>query len=396
MEKSKIRVLVLTSIIPTDKISKKKDENDILFVTEDKVNQLNSNIIFNYLFVIPRTNFLFSFLSKKWNSYYSLQKNEYFFSYGRKIFILPQIILPKRSFFRKLYFNFGLFLNKKRLDKIIKELKPTIIHAHNVDNNAFIAKRISNKYKIPYIVTTREAKKIDQTIVNNLKSAKCLISLSKNEGYHNLLNLGIPCKIIPHGIEDFFYIKKSDMLNKLENLQFSKLKLLTVCRLLPYKNVDFVINKLSEIKKDIDFEYQIYGDGPQFEELKLLIEKLGLTNKVILKRRVSSEEVAQVMRASDLFILMSYPETFGRVFIESMASGTPFIGQEKTGIHGLIEDKKDSFFSTPDDFIIHIQNLNADRGYLKQVSIQARKTAENFKWESIAKDLVDIYTLYSK
>src|SRR5690606_20888394 len=106
MEKNKIRVLVLTSIIPTDKISKKKDENDILFVTEDKVNQLNNNIIFNYLFIIPRTNSLFRFLSKKWNSYYSLQKDEYFFSYGRKIFILPQIILPKRSSFRKLYFNF--------------------------------------------------------------------------------------------------------------------------------------------------------------------------------------------------------------------------------------------------------------------------------------------------
>lgn len=396
MEKSKIRVLVLTSIIPTDKISKKKDENDILFVTEDKVNQLNNNIIFNYLFIIPRTNFIFSFLSKKWNSYYSLQKNEYFFSYGRKIFILPQIILPKRSSFRKLYFNFGLFLSKKRLDKIIKELKPTIIHAHNVDNNAFIAKWISKKYKIPYIVTTREAKNIDQIIVNNLKSAKCLISLSKNEEYDNLLHLGIPCKIIPHGIDDTFYIEEVALQNKLENLELKKLKLLTVCRLLPYKHVELIINKLNEIKDKIDFEYRIYGDGPQFIQLKLLIEELGLIDKIVLQGRVSNEEIAQAMRASDLFILMSYPETFGRVFVESMASGTPFIGQEKTGIYGLIEDKKDSFFSTPDDFIKHIQKLNADREYLKKVSIQARKTAEIFKWENVARDLIDIYTLYNK
>src|SRR5690606_3171137 len=104
--------------------------------------------------------------------------------------------------------------------------------------------------------------------------------------YQHLVNLKIPYKIIPHGIDNHFYIKSNEMLAKLNSLDDRKLKLLSVCRLLPYKNIEFVINKLNEIKDKIDFEYNIYGDGSQFEKLKLQIEKLGLSKKIFLHGRV--------------------------------------------------------------------------------------------------------------
>lgn len=60
-------------------------------------------------------------------------------------------------------------------------------------------------------------------------------------------------------------------------------------------------------------------------------------------------EMADVYKGSDIFVLSSENETFGQVFIESMACGLPIIGTKVGGIPEIISDSHNGFLITPDD-----------------------------------------------
>ena len=383
-----IRVLVITSIIPTELIDRKKNENDILFTTEDAIKKQRNNIKFQYLFTVPKTGFLLSFLSSKWKAYYKLEKQGFFYSRERKIIVFPQIILPVRLALRKLYFGVGLYFYRHYLDRILRDFNPTIIHAQNVDSNAFIARWIKRKYGIPYIITLRESRNIDSLIKKNLKRANFLIALTPNEGNDKVFRFNGNYKIIPHGVSADSY--DSDQTQQKE--KEDRFRIISVCRLLPFKNIHLVLYKLNEIKDKIDFEYKIYGDGPEYESLEKLIYNLELSERVSLEGKISHKDVKREMKKADIFVLLSYPETFGRVFVESMASGLPFIGLKNTGIYGMVENGVESFFCEEANFLDVLTSCYHNQEFLSRVGDNARLAAERFKLENVANDLVGVYS----
>ncbi len=68
-------------------------------------------------------------------------------------------------------------------------------------------------------------------------------------------------------------------------------------------------------------------------------------------------EMAGVYRGSDVFALPSENETFGQVFIESMACGLPVIGTKTGGIPEIISDSYNGFLIQPDDSSILAQRI---------------------------------------
>lgn len=60
-------------------------------------------------------------------------------------------------------------------------------------------------------------------------------------------------------------------------------------------------------------------------------------------------QMPEVYRESDLFVLASENETFGQVFIESMACGLPVIGTKVGGIPEIISDNRNGFLVRPRD-----------------------------------------------
>ena len=61
------------------------------------------------------------------------------------------------------------------------------------------------------------------------------------------------------------------------------------------------------------------------------------------------DEMPDVYRESDLFVLASQNETFGQVFIEAMACGLPVIGTKVGGIPEIISDSYNGYLVLPDD-----------------------------------------------
>ncbi|MBI2022063.1 glycosyltransferase family 4 protein [Candidatus Daviesbacteria bacterium] len=74
----------------------------------------------------------------------------------------------------------------------------------------------------------------------------------------------------------------------------------------------------------------------------------GIAEKTII-RLFKLNEMPEVYRSSDLFVLASENETFGQVFIESMACGLPVIGTKVGGIPEIISDSYNGYLIPPND-----------------------------------------------
>ena len=98
------------------------------------------------------------------------------------------------------------------------------------------------------------------------------------------------------------------------------LKLLTVGRLHWKKGLVDSLKALSILKKNgVQFQYQIVGDGPQFEELIFSINHLDLTNEVDLLGKKSHNDVIAIMNQADIYIQYSQSEGFCNAVLEAQA-----------------------------------------------------------------------------
>jgi glycosyltransferase involved in cell wall biosynthesis len=93
-----------------------------------------------------------------------------------------------------------------------------------------------------------------------------------------------------------------------------------------------------------------------FEMLLGYIKLHNIEDKTIVKL-FKLEEMPMVYNGSDLFVLASENETFGQVFIESMACGLPVIGTNVGGIPEIISDSYNGYLVPPYDSSILAQKI---------------------------------------
>jgi glycosyltransferase involved in cell wall biosynthesis len=386
------KVLVITGMLPVAAIEYKKTENDIILVTEEKIKEVDPNIVFEYLFTFPHANKGLAKLSSKWESYYSLKKQSKINLRGRMITLFPILIVPKKVFFRNLLISISMFVYRKRIDNLIQEFKPTVLHAQSTDSCAFIAKKISVKYNIPYVVTLRGINRFSDTSIQaNLDSAVALIAISPRQVKDAMELTNKEISLIPHGIDESFFVENTT------TGPFSlPLKLITVSRLIKLKNIDLVIKALGSFKHD--FVFDIYGDGPEKDNLEKLINELGLQEKVSLKGFISNDKLPNVFQNYSLFVMPSFPETLGRVYFEAMASGLPVIASANTGVDGLVTDGKEGYLIDPcntleftTNFIEILESLVVSPYLVEQLSTNSRQYAKQYSWNTIVPKYLSIY-----
>lgn len=92
----------------------------------------------------------------------------------------------------------------------------------------------------------------------------------------------------------------------------------------------------------------IAGDGNQRKELEDLILSLGLQNKVILLGW--RKDVAELLYASDIFVLTSLWEGLPRAAVEAMCCSKPVVANAVDGVKELVTDGKNGFKTKPYDY----------------------------------------------
>ena len=92
-----------------------------------------------------------------------------------------------------------------------------------------------------------------------------------------------------------------------------------------------------------DATLTIVGIGEMEGQLRARIGQLGLQERVALTGGLPHEEVLRRMAQSDLFVLPSWGEGYGIVYIEAMAAGCIAVGAKDEGIAETITDGENGF-----------------------------------------------------
>ena len=117
----------------------------------------------------------------------------------------------------------------------------------------------------------------------------------------------------------------------------SILKIFAAGRFVRKKGFDLLLKAIPEVlASDSRIRFQIAGDGPEFDELKLLQTELDLEEKVqFLGFR---NDVSLLMKQSDLFVMPSLREPFGIILLEAMATGIPIVTTRNNGALHILND----------------------------------------------------------
>lgn len=216
------------------------------------------------------------------------------------------------------------------LNKISKEKNIQIIHAHMTHSIivASILRILNPSLKIVYTShNINIGSKIRELIVWSLKSFRDVdIVFSKDIlKYFYKQNY----RVIPNGI-------KIDKYNLgLEKNQ--KFTFIAIGRLEIVKNHKFLIEMANELKDKYDFEIQIVGDGYLRDELKELIQKYALEDKV--KLLGLRNDIPKLLGQAHCLLMPSLWEGLPIVILEAGASGLPVISTPVGSLPSLLNSE---------------------------------------------------------
>lgn len=276
--------------------------------------------------------------------------------------------------------------------------KPDIIHAHFGMWAGYAANLIYKCYGIPYVVTEHASSinggKVKPWQASTLKIAYrhakkviCVGTLLKKSLSPYLDRPG-KAVVIPNFV-DITTFRQSDHRTEKEK----KFTFVSIGNLSKRKGFEELIEAFHQsFRNRPHVSLIIAGDGEEADNLQCKIQELHLDEQVTLAGRLPREEVARLLADSDAFVLASYAETFGIVFIEAMATGMPAIGTVCGGPEDIITPESGYLIEPGDvkaltDKMCHLYDHyeQFDKEHIRQ------SIAERFDFRLAGQKLKEIY-----
>ena len=254
----------------------------------------------------------------------------------------------------------------RRLDEVVKIVKPDILHAHSPVLNALPALRVGRRLGIPVVYEIRafwEDAAVDHGTSHEwgvryrltrylesyaLRRVDAITTIC--EGLRgDILGRGIAPErvtVIPNAvnIENFTVGQLPDVnLAKYLGLE-GKLLLGFIGSFYAYEGLSVLLQALPKmLSRNPDIRVLLVGGGSQAKELKVLATQLGIEDKVIFTGRVPHE---QVQRYYNLIDVLVYPRLKMRLTdlvtplkpLEAMAQGRLVVASDVGGHLELIRD----------------------------------------------------------
>ena len=168
-------------------------------------------------------------------------------------------------------------------------------------------------------------------------------------------------------------------------------KFITVGRLAPWKNIDIIIEALSNYKKaNQNFIFYIVGSGPEEIKLKKLVNDLDLENFVTFTGQLQKDDLNYYLQKSDIYIQASSYEGLPHVILEAMSHNLSIISTPIGGTNEVIQDGKNGWvWELENNFKPNKNNLIEILNNLKLNSsddINKRTNAQNLLFSTFDED----------
>ena len=249
----------------------------------------------------------------------------------------PRYTSLPRQVFQATWGFFAYPFLRKKLKYLHKEHSFDLIHAHYASTSGIIALLAERWMKVP-IVLSIHGGDITYTAKQNPMSA-AIMRFIFNRMDRILANSRWTAeRIIRHGGAkdkiDLIYLggnppqdlsSPSQSLNK--NHSTDPTTILSVGYLDERKGHAYVLRALKRLKaQGYQFRYLVVGNGYQQETLIDLTRSLQLQDHVSFEGLKTHDEVWPYFAECDIFVLPSWNEAFGLVYLEALSQGKPIIG----------------------------------------------------------------------
>ena len=213
--------------------------------------------------------------------------------------------------------------------------------------------------------------------------------------------------VIPPGVDvGHFYPIPSDEAKSYIGLKPEDRMVLFVGRIERLKGVDTLIQAMSclQLKGDVHpVHLAIIGGDPsasreemtvEMARLQAMCDDLAMGQTVVFLGRRNQDKLPYYYSAAEVLVMPSHYESFGMVALEAMACGTPVIASEVGGLAYLVRDGETGFTipdQEPDMLCDKISWLLNDKLLHDLMSYRAVEYAQDYAWEKIAKQIMDLY-----
>ncbi len=266
---------------------------------------------------------------------------------GVSIYRIPMLkLIPHSSYRESQYIN-----QIKNIQDYLKEIdfKPDVITGHWLEPQLKLIHELGLIYnaRTGFVIHGMLPENISEKYQEYIKCLNCFFLRSqpvKDKTMTSQQKLFMPAKVrvCYSGIPD-------EYVGSIETRKDWKadgiFKIIYVGRLVRYKRIDAVIQALALNMKNVDYRFDIIGEGEEKENLMQLASALGVSERIVFHGRISRDAVQKKLRESDCFVMISENEVYGLAYLEAMAAGCITIASIGGGIDGIIESGKNGYLS---------------------------------------------------
>jgi glycosyltransferase involved in cell wall biosynthesis len=167
-------------------------------------------------------------------------------------------------------------------------------------------------------------------------------------------------------------------------------------RIVPQKGLDWLLHSLGKVTLPVHLD--IAGDGYQESEMRLLSQRLKLTDKVTFYGWVNEAKTFQLLQSARALIFPSlWHEPAGLVSLEAAAAGRSVIASRVGGIPEYIAQQQHILLVKPNDIesLAHkIETLALNWSLAKQLGEEGRKMVQDrFSMKQHLEQIMQLYKL---
>lgn len=304
-----------------------------------------------------------------------------------------------RKYHRIFYFSKIKTIYKYLIrNEILKDV--TLIHAHFLFSDGGVGYIIKKEIKIPYITAIRNTdvnfffkyfihlRRYGRKII---QEAEKIVFISP--AYQSLVekkyqvNLHQKALVIPNGLKDFWFLNENS--GKKQNFP---LKLLYVGDFTKNKNVPRIIEFVDRIQEETSCSLTLVGGGgSNHNEIMHILKNTNDRDVKYLGRITDEKKLIELFDSHDIFIMLSFLETFGLVYVEALSRGLPIIHSKDQGVDGYFESGIFSFPCSPTSYDDFLRAIKTIKNNYQTRSNKARLSAKSFNWIEISSQYLEMY-----
>lgn len=259
----------------------------------------------------------------------------------------------------------GIITNFCCYDCVFHRFRPDVIHVHHLESR-FPFAYFACKGTTPIVTTIHsfhsigfrppiQSERYHKLVANNLRLSRNLIFVSHylekqcrqlfGDDYaakwwvvHNPTDVGKY-----HPVDKDEARRRIGLSKEIPTLLFVG-NLVTRKGIYPFLEAVKILSKKLKLIKVI-----IVGDGPEREAVEDFVTKNELQDIVRLEGTKEPHELLWYYNAADLFVMPSFAEPFGLVYIEAMLCGLPIIGANATATPEVVSSTDYGFLVSPGD-----------------------------------------------